>query len=240
MNRKEFRSLIETTGIDHIDFGCSKGGSLEFAKRRFGGIKGLGIDNELSKVEMTRAAGFEAILYDIKDIPDEKLVNFCILSHFLEHIPSHRDVKLFVRKACTIAKQFVFIQQPYFDADPYLFDMGFKLFWSDWTGHPNRMSVLELWLLLSSLKDEGLPISFSIGAYKRIIDSSDPSVHPLASKSDQHFYNSTVHPPKDSTVLFDSKVFYEVVCLITLPGCDHQRYLKNVRVDKIIIESSNN
>lgn len=236
----DFRNLIEAASIDYIDFGCSKGGSLEFAKKRFSGHQGLGIDIDQSKVAKTRAAGYEAIRYNINDIPDEKLVRFVVMSHFLEHVPSHLDVKAFIRKACTISKEFVYIQQPYFDADTYLFEKGFKLFWSDWSGHPNRMTALEMWLLLRDLKEEGQPITFSLHAHKKITDSADPRIHPLTSNINQLDYNAEVHPPKDPSILFEDNVFHEIVCLITLPGCDHAGMLKKLRYHRTIIDSSGN
>ncbi len=235
-----FRNLIERAAIDYIDFGCSKGGSLAFAKKRFDGHRGLGIDIDQSKVEQTIAAGYDAISYNIHDIPDEKLVRFVVLSHFLEHVPNPKDVKAFIRKACTISSDFVYIQQPYFDADPYLFERGFKLFWSDWYGHPNRMTSLELWLMLRDLKQEGLPITFSLHAHKSITDSADPRIHPLASPFNQHDYAAEVHPPKDPSVQFENNIFHELICLITLPGCDHAEQLKKLRYHRTIIDSSGN
>lgn len=236
----DFRNLIGAGSIDYIDFGCSKGGSIAFAKKRFSGHQGLGIDIDQSKVEKTREAGYRAIQYNINDIPDEKLVRFVVMSHFLEHVPSHLDVKAFIRKARTISKEFVYVQQPYFDADAYLFEKGLKLFWSDWSGHPNRMTSLELWLLQRDLKEEGLPITFSLYAHKNITDSADPRIHPLTSSINQFDYNVEVHPPKDPTILFENNIFHELVCLITFPGCDHAGMLKKLRYHHTIIDSSGN
>jgi len=110
----DFSSFIKEGGFDHLDFGCSKGGSLDFSKKRFDGFRGLGIDTVQAKVESTRAAGFDAICYNIHEIPEEKLVNFVVLSHFLEHVSTFSDVKAFMRKACVISKDFVYIQQHFF------------------------------------------------------------------------------------------------------------------------------
>ncbi|WP_065692496.1 class I SAM-dependent methyltransferase [Rhizobium sp. AC44/96] len=234
----DFRKLVETSGFDHIDFGCSKGGSLALAKKRFDGRRGLGIDIDPSKIEQTLAAGYDAILYDIHNIPDEKLVRFVIMSHFLEHVPNLKDVRAFVRKACMISSDFVYIQQPYFDADSYLFERGFKLYWSDWFGHRNQMTSLELWLMLRDLQKEGLPITFSLHAHKPITNSVSPRIHPLASPKNQHDYAADVHPPKDRSVRFQSNVFHELICLITFPGCDHAEQLKKLRYHHTIIDSS--
>ena len=234
----DFKSLIRQKSIDYIDFGCSKGGSLAFAKKRFNGRRGLGIDIDQSKVEKTSAAGYDAIVYDIHNIPDEKLVRFVVLSHFLEHVPFNSHVKDFIRKACSISTEFVYIQQPYFDADSYLFEEGFKLFWSDWSGHPNRMTSLELWLLLRDLKKEGLPITFSLHTFKPIVDSTDACIHSLASPIDQHDYNANIHPTKGALVEFKKDIFRELICLITLPGCNHEEQLKKLRYDHTIIDGS--
>jgi SAM-dependent methyltransferase len=243
LNLNEVRNLpdlIIAGGFDFIDFGCSKGGSLAFAKKRFGGVRGLGIDIAQSKVDSTRKTGLDAICYNIHDIPDEKLVRFVIMSHFLEHVPAPSDVKAFLRKACVISKEFVYIQQPYFDADGNLFKRGLKLFWSDWTGHPNRMTSLELWLLLRDLQREGLPISYSIHAYKPIVDSADPSIHSLGSPIDQHAYVVGQHPDKEPAVTFENNVFSELICLITFPGTDHAEILKKVRYDCTMVDANGN
>lgn len=232
-----FRDLIRNSDIDYIDFGCSKGGSLAFAKKRFGGANGLGIDIDQRKVDMTLAAGFEAARFDINEIPNEPLVRFVVMSHFLEHVPDMLQVKEFIRKACVISTEFVYIQQPFFDADPYLFEKGYKLFWSDWTGHPNRMTSLELWLALRDLKEEGLPITFSLYSYKAIVDSADPCVHPLGSPPDQQKYDVERHPTKGETVQLDN-VYYETIGLITKPGVDHGEVVRKLRYDRQIADSN--
>lgn len=229
-----FKNLLTTHNIDFLDFGCSIGGSIEFGKRRLGGQCGLGIDIDENKVARSKDAGFQALQYEIMDIPDERLVRFVVMSHFLEHIPSLVDVKRFIRKACNISTDFVYIQQPFFDADSYLFNRGLKLFWSDWTGHRNRMSSLEMWLTLRDLAREGLPIKFSLHANKPIEDSRHESIHPIDSPPNQHAYSETLHPPKRN-MEFDDNVFGELICLITMPNCDHSKMLQALRYNRTIM-----
>lgn len=236
LNTDEFKTLLENANADFLDFGCSTGGSIAFAQQRFGGRNGVGIDIDADKVKKAQQAGFEAALYDINNIPDEKLARFVVMSHFLEHVPSPFDVKAFIQKACTISSEFVYIQQPFFDADSYLFRKGLKFFSSDWSGHPNRMTSLELWLVLRDLREAGLPITFSLHGYKRIVNSEDPYVHPITSPIDQHGYDEKRHPPKDSSIEFDGNVFQELIGLITLPGCDHVEMLKKLRITKTLID----
>jgi hypothetical protein len=231
---RDLPQVIRTGGYDHLDFGCSTGGSLELSRTLFNGKRGLGIDRDLKKVEQATAAGFDAVVLSIHDIPDQPLVRFTVLSHFLEHIPVPQDVKAFVRKACVVSTEFVYIQQPFFDADGHLAQRGFKLYWSDWHGHPNRMTTLELWLLVRGLRDAGLPIAFSIHHRGRVAGSADPRVHPLTAPTDQHGYDPAVHPAKLS-VRFDFPVFAETVCLITRPGTDHLELLGRIPTDRVAV-----
>jgi hypothetical protein len=230
------KNLLQSLNIDHLDFGCSKGGSLAFARKHLGGNQGLGIDIDNAKVQETRAAGFHALNYDILEIPNEQLVRFVVMSHFLEHIPSLALVKQLLRKACVISSEFVYIQQPFFDADSYLFERGLKLFWSDWTGHQNRMTSLELWLALRDLQNEGLPITFSLHAHKPITDSDNPCIHSIESPKDQHDYILGKHPAKH-TLKFENNVFSELVCLISMPGFDHEAMLHKLRYHTTIISA---
>ena len=226
----EFSDYVRKGEFDFIDFGCSKGGSIKLGQTRFGGKKGLGIDIDDAKVRICREAGVEAICYDIAAIPDEKLFRFTILSHFLEHIPNPIDVAFYVRKACTISREFVYIQQPFFDADAYLARHSLKLYWSDWHGHPNHMSSSDLRVVLRDLQKVGLNIRYSIYARKPITSSDDPCVHSILSPSDQHKFDPT-HPAKN-TVTFTEPVYAELVCLITIGDVAHVELLRIFKIDK--------
>ena len=231
----DFAAFIREGGYDHIDFGCSKGGSLTLARDQFGGKRGLGIDIDPAKIEQTHAAGFDALAFNIHDIPDEKLVRFVILSHFLEHVPNPSDVQAFIKKACAIATDFVFIQQPCFDADGYLTGLGLKVFWSDWRGHPNPMSSLELWRMVRNLQRANVPATFSLHLRGLVTDSADPSIHPLASPVDQHGYDPAKHPPKPKAIAFSQPVFKETLCVISLGNTDHAAILNKISFDRTIL-----
>ena len=227
----DFYHLIQSKGYDHIDFGCSKGGSLQLCKNKFHGKRGLGIDIDQKKVELTQSSGFDAVLFDINDIPAMKLVKFTVMSHFLEHIPNAIDCKNFVKKACEISSDFVFIQQPYFDADTNLARDNLKLFWSDWRGHPNRMTGYEMYLLLRDLKNDGLKINFSIHNRGFIKSSDDKHIHSLASPIDQHHYDLSIHPIKANIAKFQYPVYRELVVLITMSDIEHDSILKLIDYD---------
>ncbi|MCF8468320.1 MAG: hypothetical protein K9G33_13035 [Sneathiella sp.] len=238
---KEFADYVRAENFDFLDFGCSRGGSIEWGKKLFGAQKGLGIDIDPKKVQEAREAGHNAIKFDLLKIPPRKLVRFTLLSHFLEHVPDLTLVETFVRKACDVSKEFVLIKQPYFDSDGPLLQNGFKTYWSDWTGHPNRMSTLDLFLLLSRLKNEGCIKAFSLHAKVPITSSDDKHIHPIASPRDQHQYDSAKHPPKPNAIKFSFPVFYETVAYITMgDGPLHMKPFRKFHVDHTIVDADGN
>ena len=232
----EFARYIKDNGVDFFDFGCGDGVSLELAQRVLGGREGLGIDISPKKIAQAREAGWRAILFDINKIPDHKLVQFTILSHFLEHVADLAAVRRFILKACRVSTEFVLIKQPYFDADGYLLKRGLKTFWSDWRGHPNLMSTMSLYQILRDLRAAGHLARFSIHARNRIHSSADPRIHPLQSPMDQHQYDSTRHPPKPPEIVFDVPVYYETVALISMAGADHRKAFRKFHVDLTIFD----
>ena len=214
----ELDQLIKFYGYDFLDFGCSKGASLEWACKVLGGLKGLGIDIDSRKVNLTVSKGFDACEFDILRISDRKQVDFVVMSHLLEHIPDLSVAMGIVRKACQVARKFVFIKQPFFDADSYLLEHGLKMFYSDWKGHPNSMTSLDFFKLMRDLKASGLVDHFVISAKKKVIGSMDPAIHPLASSRDRHFFDEQIDPPKDCSLLFSVPVFQEIVVIATMSG----------------------
>jgi hypothetical protein len=230
-------TALQKGEFDFLDFGCSAGGSIKMAMKTFGAKRGLGIDVNEKKVEQAIAAGCEAIVYDIHDLPRRPLVRFCVMAHFLEHIPNRTDVVAFLRKASDISREFVFIRQPYFDADGYLFQKGLKLFWSDWRGHPNTMSTLDFYTILVQMKNDGHIGNFSIHVGGPILSSADNAIHPAASPRDQHHYNLALHPAKPATIRFDAPVFAETVVFISKPGVDHYAPFGKIKYDATIFDS---
>jgi hypothetical protein len=230
-------SGLEKGEFDFLDFGCSAGGSIKMAMKMFDARRGLGIDINDKKVEQAIAAGCEAIVYNIHDLPRRPLVRFCVMAHFLEHVPNRGDVVAFLRTACDISQEFVFIKQPYFDADGYLFQKGLKLFWSDWRGHPNTMSTLDFYTILVQLKNAGHIGNFSIHLKGPILSSADNAIHPVASPRDQHQYNFALHPAKPMHLKFDFPVFAEVMVLISKPGVDHYRPFGKAKYDETVFDS---
>lgn len=217
---REFARLLEINAFDFIDFGCSIGGSIEQTMQIVPGARGLGIDIDSKKIEAIRSAGHDALEADARYLrATGKQVRFAVLSHFLEHLPAVKDANLCLRSAAEIASEFVMVRQPSFDADGYLFGKGLKTYWSDWHGHPNRMTSLELQLAFEDLLKRGLVKKYGIYQTGKITNARHNAIHPLASPQDQGSYDQAIHPAKKATRLpFTQPVFKEVHAIADLDG----------------------
>ncbi len=225
---------FEISNYDFIDFGASKGGSIDFAKKALGGKNGIGIDLNPKKVLEMKANGFDAICADFTKIRlPKKCVSFVVISHVLEHLPSLEIAQKTIKKACELAKDFVFIQGPYFDGDKYLAENGLKFFWSDWRGHTYHLTVKELRNILSSLKF----VEYKIFMNKEVIDSGSEFIHPFNSPTDQYNYDERYHPKKD-LIVFDKKLYREFVCYIKL-NPDLENWEKIIKSRKNVIMDHN-
>jgi len=233
-----YLSRLQRGDFDFLDFGCSRGGSIAMAKALFSANRGLGIDVNPDKVKQALEAGHDAIVYNILALPNEPLVRFCIMSHFLEHVPDQNQVLAFLRKASAVSREFIFIRQPYFDADGYLFRHALKLYWSDWHGHPNRMTTLQFYTALRTMRESREIGNFSIHFRGPIQSSMHEAVHPITSPIDQHNYDPLKHPPKPKYVQFDYPVFSEVFVFISKAGTDHYYFFGKVKFDHTIFEST--
>ena len=226
-------TTINLAGYDFLDFGCGAGGSIELGRIRFGGRRGLGLDNRPEKVAAAREAGYDAEVCDVTSLmlqPDS--VRFVLLSHFLEHLPSLADAKRCLLAACMVAREYVYVCQPYFDADGYLFDKGLKLYWSDWTGHPNRMTSLELYCCIRDIASR-VPIQrFAIYRRGKITDSHETVIHAVASPVDQHDWQAMTHPEKPPTP-FNYPVYKELGALIVLDGNFNELERRAMLKDKL-------
>ncbi len=148
--------------FDFYDFGCGSGGNLSFVQRIFPDLLGLGIDIDPKKISVARDNNLQAILYDILKIDENKTVDFITMAHFLEHLNSLEEVSVFIKKAIKLARSFVHIRQPFFDADGALFQSHLKMYWSDWRGHKNNTTSLDFYKIGRDLLNANLIKSFEI------------------------------------------------------------------------------
>ena len=211
---------VELRGHDFLDFGASKGGCIDFACRRLGGRKGLGVDIDPKKVARMQELGYDCVEADVTDLKlPAGSVRFVTMSHVLEHLPDPNAVRLAVASAARVASDFLFIQGPFFDADEVLARHGLKFYWSDWLGHRCHVTT---GLLRQALESEGLG-DYYLMARVPVVDSNDPAVHPLASPRNQHDYQPGEHPPKSRTLFvppdFPEPIYREMVCVVRLRRC---------------------
>jgi hypothetical protein len=209
--------MYNLSDYDFIDLGTKSGGSIEFALRRLGGKRGLGIDLKQENVLIARDNGYDCLQGDATrlDFPDNSF-NFVVMSHFLEHLPDYETVEKVIKNCARIARDFIYIQGPFFDADKYLEKLGLKLYWSDWRGHPAKIKTSDLNGILRKI---GIK-KYVIKVRKHIKDSLNPAVHPLSSPPDQHEYQIGKHPEKPY-VKFKKPIFNEIVYYIPLRKVDN-------------------
>ncbi len=209
---------IDITDYEFLDFGCSAGGSLERYSRLFKVKgKGLGLDIDPGKIERTREAGFDAQLCDLTQLTPRGNVRFALMAHFLEHVPNVVDVASILRNAARASREFVFIRQPYFDADSYLFLNGLKLYWSHWSGHPNNMTMLELYNAIEPLLQAGLIQRYTLFGVNPIVDSSSAFVHNLDTAVNQHHWDADKHTRKRH-IVFTQPVYQETMAILDVDG----------------------
>ncbi|MFO0687838.1 MAG: class I SAM-dependent methyltransferase [Myxococcota bacterium] len=166
------QDVLDLEPYDFLDYGCSDGRSLELAVHGLGGVRGLGLDSSTEKVEQAKTRGHDAIEVDATRMPKCRgSVAFAILSHFLEHLPGVRDASRCLRHAIGVSQRFVYVQQPWFDSDFHLFRRGLKLYWSNWTGHTNRMTTLAFHSILQPLVRQSRLARYCLYGRDRIASS---------------------------------------------------------------------
>lgn len=187
---------------DFVDFGCSNGGSLDYVAIAFGG-NGVGIDIDFNKVLNakkhvieSKTGNHQVVQGDITMLNTENFKNtvrYASCKHFLEHIDGFNVVENILQNAINISTDFIFIIQPFFDKNTELFEKGFKLAYSHWTGHPNLLTSFDFFRLC-----ESLPIKdFIIFARTPIVDSNDDQIVPLDAPIDSLRYDENIHSKKD-------------------------------------------
>ncbi len=210
--------MPDLSRYDFVDFGCSKGGSLEFGTKFFGG-RGIGLDIDEAKVRKAIANGHDALHLDVSSLDPATVgqTGFVLMSHFLEHLPKFAVASKCIASACKISRDFVLIQQPYFDADPYLFSNRMKVYWSDWRGHTLPMTTLQLYRATRPLLGDIARRVIICGRHK-ILSSAAPEIHHISSPDEQQKWDGSIHPPK-ADIHFTYPVFKET-CVIILIGLD--------------------
>lgn len=204
------------TDLDFFDFGCSDGANIHYIQRLDPAMRGLGIDIDQKKVDKATAKGFRAINFDILKLPRQKQVSFVTMSHFLEHLPSVKMAEVMIERGIDVAREFVFIRQPWFDSDGALLLQDLKFYWSDWRGHPNKMTSLDFYLCLKRALAEGTICGFGIYGRTPVSSSTDSSLIPVSAPVDQHRYDSDLHGDKKLGLPLATTAFKEIVVICSI------------------------
>jgi hypothetical protein len=223
--------------VDFLDFGCSRGQSISTMMEVFGVNSGVGIDLDPGKLTEACDEGYDVAGVDIMELPDEPLVRFVTMIHFLEHLSGFDEANAIVRKACRVSREFVYVRQPYFDSDGQLFQHGLKCYWSDWTGHRFSMTTLDLYRVFTGLQANGDCARFTIALVHPIHSSDHSAIIPLAAGVDQHEYDPARHPKKPLTVDFDFSVFSEVRVLASKSIEVHERVSRSIYWDHELVRA---
>ena len=204
------------TGLDFFDFGCSHGANIHYIQSLDPAIRGLGIDIDQKKVDQATAKGFLAINYDILKLPRQKQVSFVTMSHFLEHLPSAKMAEAMIEQSVELARDFIFIRQPWFDSDGALLLQDLKFYWSDWRGHSNKMTSLDFYLCLKRALAEGSICGFKIFGRTPVTSSSDSTLIPVSAPIDQHHYDRDRHGDKKVGLPLATTAFKEIVVIASI------------------------
>jgi len=231
---------INMGDYDFLDLGAGDGGSIGYAKKRFNAKRGIGIDIDPEKVKMAKEKGHDVILGDVTKMHEmQKSVKFVIMSHFLEHLEGFNMAEKVLKSAVDIAQDFIYIKQPFFDSDSYLFKKGFMHMWAYWYGHDFHMTSFDFYRILMPLKLQSKIEGFIISGYNPTVTSDDPLIHPLKSGSGQSNYDPKIHPPKGKNIIFNN-VFKELEVFISIKDNAADKYYpQSTRMGKVIFDSNN-
>jgi SAM-dependent methyltransferase len=172
---------VDWSRYDFVDLGCSKGGSLQHCQARFHASRGLGVDIDPSKVEQTRAAGYDAIEADARALDLDGQVSFISMLDFCEHLPDLAMVEEILAASARSARDFLYIKHPSFEGEEHVEQLGLRQYWWDWHGHTCHVRVADYCDIFERL---GLN-TYKIRYIERIESSQHPSVIPTSMPQDQ-------------------------------------------------------
>ncbi len=231
-NLPRLKKYIDDLAIDFFDFGCSHGGAIQWIMKHTG-KRGLGFDLDKKKLRLADEAGLLCTNTDILEIQGENLVPFVSIFHLLEHLYSRPEAYAFIDKACSVSRDNVIIEQPFFDADQLLFADGFKTYYSHWGGHRNHMTTTDLFYHLRDLKGNNVIRDFTLGYKLPILSSDDKKIHSLESPFNSLEFDAEKHPPKKEHYTFPYRVYYEIIVGIDISGNGYGDVFKKLSPDMI-------
>lgn len=187
------------------------------------GAVGVGIDIDPQKVAAARAAGVEAYVGDATSLQLDNAVRFVSMLDFLEHLPSIDTVEAVLASAAQAATDFLFIVHPSFEGEEYVRLLGLQQYWHEWSGHTAHIRVADYCSMFDKLGCHQYVIR-----YKHAVrDSSDATIHSVASGKNQGPYDALIHPPKP-LVRFEQSLWRSQHILVALRTFDLAEWRKLV------------
>ena len=222
-------AALSTRRYAFIDAGCGEGGSIDQLQRRFGRTPGLGLDYHQPSVDAAIAKGLDAMWCNLIEddlVLPERCVEYAAAMDALEHLPAERDAVTVLVKLAAAAREFLLIRHPSFEDIAYLAERGLKLNWTDWSCHPNPMTLDDFRRVFASLGWH----DYTIVPHMAYTDSRHSSMLPLTAPVDTFTYDEAQHGPKP-IVDFDRPVYGKFDIFVRLGEIDPARWQTITRVD---------
>lgn len=207
---KKLGSSRAKNKYDFLDLGCKVGNSIGWAHRKYGG-RGLGVDFKPEMIKQARKNGYDAIVGDALklEFPPNSF-RYISMMHFLEHLPNEKAVKQILQNCKKWARDFSFIHHPSFEDIEYLKKLGFKIDWTDWSGHTAMLTIKDFKRIFKEL---GLN-DYKIEQEMLIEDSLHEHIVPLNAPIDTLRYEKKLGPKKK--VKFDKPMYGRLEIFVNL------------------------
>lgn len=193
-----------------LDVGCKNGSSFIGVSKRYKykPEQGIGIDINKKHVNDFIKTGNHAIIADAQDIPfPDNSFELVIFNHVLEHMPNEEAGFRALAECIRVSSKTVVLGLPFFDEDEYLRKLKFKTFYSDWSGHGNKIYLKKILEFISGKQ-------FNLTMKKKITDSFAVEILPINAPRNSLEYNQELHGIKDY-VEFDREIWREYEIVIT-------------------------
>lgn len=208
--------------VDFIDLGCGVGRSTEFCAKHFKKKMGLGIDLDKKRLLELEKKGFFSCNANFLDVNiNPKSVSFVSMMDFLEHLPDYKMVENTLEKAASVAQDFLFIRHPSFEHIEYLAQLGLKITWTDWSGHPSKIRLAEFCQMFDRL---GLNL-YTINYRMPITSSMDKNIVPSNANINTQYYDPDIHEAKEN-IIFPQPLWAQVDIFIPLRPYTHKEWKK--------------
>lgn len=232
-NNQQYLRALSDGKYDFIDLGTSRTlAGFELA-RKFGGTRGLGAELRPEVVAINTDAGHDVYWGDIRDLKGaKKSVSFSICSHVLEHLDKEEDMVSILEMLSGSCKDFIFIQGPNFDYDPYLRDEGLQWSHTCYDDHTYKFTTHDL---SEVLKKIGFT-RFMIGGQVPVQSSKDAwllSKDQPPSKGNLLWSEGLLKKP---IITFKETLYRNLTCVIPLNyNVEADEILSHAKTETILI-----